>query len=213
MNSTLLLVISHAWVHFVIDLANLFTDHKMSGSANSCQVQAFKDNLWASLWQFSQLIPVPPFWTDGRPSKDEKLCKVAPHSCLPIHSIAQRIFEHVLPCCGTTLLFVREIMCHPGHFSVAPAEVRDSNIFVYCSMSASWGLHSLWVHPKNTWSRNDVGSSISTFFINVPPHGNQMLLLSSYLNVIHMYWQKNKPCSRWTNIHSQFGIFSHPSSK
>ena len=26
------------------------------------------------------------------------------------------------------------------------------------------------------------------------------------------YTDRNKPCSRWKNIHSQFGMFSHPSS-
>ena len=36
-------------------------------------------------------------------------CKVAPLSCFPVHSIAQRIFEHVLPCRTTTLLFLFEI--------------------------------------------------------------------------------------------------------
>ena len=43
------------------------------------------------------------FW-----SKSLELCKVAPLSCLPIHRIAQRIFDHVLPCRKTTLQFVRE---------------------------------------------------------------------------------------------------------
>ena len=47
---------------------------------------------------------------------------------LPIHSIAQRIVEHFLPFRRTTLMFVREVFCHPGNFSVASAEMRDSHI-------------------------------------------------------------------------------------
>ena len=39
-----------------------------------------------------RLIPVPVVCFDDHPNKDAKLCKVAPLSCLPIHSIAQRIF-------------------------------------------------------------------------------------------------------------------------
>ena len=35
----------------------------------------------------------------------------------------------------------------------------------------SFGLHSRWMHPKYTWSRNDVGSSRSTFFHQLLPHG------------------------------------------
>ena len=31
---------------------------------------------------------------------------------------------------------------------------------------SSFGLHSRWVHPKFSWSKNDVGSSRSTSFIN-----------------------------------------------
>ena len=36
-------------------------------------------------------------WTDVHPSKDLIFWKTASLSCLPIHNIAQRIFEHVLP--------------------------------------------------------------------------------------------------------------------
>ena len=40
-------------VHFVIDRANLFTDHRTSGRPIRCQVQAFQNNLRAYFWQFS----------------------------------------------------------------------------------------------------------------------------------------------------------------
>ena len=48
----------------------------------------------------------------------------------------------------------RQCWAHPGNVSVAPAEIRDSNIFVDSSIIISFGLHSRWVHPKYTWSRN-----------------------------------------------------------
>ena len=89
-----------------------------------------------------QLIQALPFWIGDNPSRDLKLCRAAPLFCLPTRSISQRIFEHVLPCRGTTR--------HPGYLSVAPAEICDSNIFVYSSMIISFGLHSRWVHPM--WS-------------------------------------------------------------
>ena len=45
----------------------------------------------------------------------------------------------------------------PGNFSVAPVEIRDSNIFLCSSIIFSFDLHSRWVHPNCTWSRNEVG--------------------------------------------------------
>ena len=67
------------------------------------------------------------------------------------------------PCRRTTLQFLREVFSHPGNFSIAPAEIRDSNNYLCCSIIISFNLHSRRVHPKCTWTRNDVASSRSTF--------------------------------------------------
>ena len=64
----------------------------------------------SKLQTFLQQIQVPPAWIDDHPSKGFRLCTVAPLSCLPARSIAQRIFEHVLPCHGTTRQFAREVV-------------------------------------------------------------------------------------------------------
>ena len=40
----------------------------------------------------------------------------------------------------------------PANFSVAPAEIRDSNILLYSSTRMSLGLRSRWVRPKYTLS-------------------------------------------------------------
>ena len=163
-------------------------------SSNSCQVPAFQDNFASKLLTILQMIRVPPAWIDDHPGKGLRLCTVAPFSCLLIRSITQRIVEHVLPCRKATLLFVREVFPIPVIFSVAPAEKRDSNIFLYCSIIVSFGLHSRWVHPKYTSSRK----AIICFF--------PVILMSS------TYTHTNTPCLRWTNMHSHFRIFSHPSS-
>ena len=112
-----------------------------------------------------QLIRVLPAWIDDHPSTCLRLCKVAPLSFLPVHSIPRRIFEHVLPCRETTQPISREAFSQPGNFSVTPAEIRDSNISLYSFIRTSFGWHSRWVHSKDTWSRNEVGSSRTTFFI------------------------------------------------
>ena len=96
--------LSHAWVHFVTDLANLFTDRQDVKSSDSCQLQAFQDNLWGNFWQFSDWFK---FF----------LLELMAWSCstflCAIRSIAQRIFEHVLPCRRTTPRFVREVFAIP----------------------------------------------------------------------------------------------------
>ena len=60
-------------------------------------------------------------------------CTAALSFCLPVHNAVRRIFEHVPPC---------HSLAHPSNFSVAPAEIRDSNIFEDSSMILSFGLHS-----------------------------------------------------------------------
>ena len=137
-----------------------------------------------------QSIRVPLAWIDDHPNRDFKLCLTAPLSCLPARSIAQRIFEHVLPCRRTTRRFFAWSFSTPVIFH--PAAIRDSNIFENSSTIISFGLHSRWVHPKYTWSRNEVGSSRSTFFINFFHMESHILLLSSHI-------EKNNLCFRWPN--------------
>ena len=64
--------------------------------------------------------------------------------------------------------------------------------------------HCLWVHPRKTWSRTDVGSPKSTFHI-----GSRFCFFPANF-MSSTYTDKNNPFSRWTKRHSQFGIFSQP---
>ena len=47
-------LLSQALVHFVIDRASLFTDHRISGRPNSCQVSTCQNHLRVYMWQFSK---------------------------------------------------------------------------------------------------------------------------------------------------------------
>ena len=95
---------------------------------------------------------------------------------------------------------------HPGNYSVPPAEIRDSNISWNCSMSDSFDAQSRWVHLKYTWSRNDVGSSKSTFFITFF-HTSAILCFVPAILMSSTCSDKNNPCLRWTNRHSKFRTF------
>ena len=143
-------------------------------------------------WTMFPLIQVLLVWIDDHPSTDLKLCEAAPLFCVPTRSIAQRIFEHVLPCRRTTPPSLREAFSHPGNFSVAPPEMRDSNIFVCCSIMISIGLHSRWVHPKHTWSRNDVGSSRSMLFINFLHNGVIFCFFPAIFYVVHVDFESSR---------------------
>ena len=77
-------------------------------------------------------------------------------------------------------------------------------IFLSLSIILSFDLHSRWVHPRYTWSRNDVGSPRSTNFIHF-----FHIVLRFFPPSNHLV--TNKPCGRCTKRHSQFGTFHRPS--
>ena len=60
------------------------------------------------------------------------------------------------------IVFARDFS-QTGNFLVAPTEIRDTNILLYSSMVLPFDLHSRWVHPKYTWSKNVVDSRHSQF--------------------------------------------------
>ena len=96
-------------IHFVTHLASVFTDHKMSRRPMPATCKHFK----TICEQTSDNSP-----SDSRSSclkclSSKQGCETLQSCflffCLPMRSIAQRIFEHVLPCRRTPLLFLREV--------------------------------------------------------------------------------------------------------
>ena len=66
--------------------------------------------------------------------------------------------------------------------------IRTSSL--YSSIMFSFGLHSRGVHPKHTWSGNDVASPGSTIFIKFSPFSTYFLPSSSHVDIIHVYqWE------------------------
>ena len=175
--------------------------------SNPCQVQAFQDNLWANFWQFSNRFEFLLL----------ELVIIQARTWNIVQLLHFLVFQFTVslnasfPCRGTTLRFVREVFPILVIFLLLRQKRRDSNIFLYCSTIVSFGLHSRWVHPKYTLSRNDVGSSMSTFFIIFFHMGAILCFFPANL-VSSTHTDKNNPCFRWTNMHSQFGTFSHPNS-
>ena len=181
------------------DLSCKFVDRPQNvQSSDSCQVQTFQDNFVSKPVTIIQLIRILLPRIGGHPSKDLKLCRTAPLSRLSVQNVA--IFEHVLPCRRTKSRFFLREPFPPKIFSVTPAEIRDSNIFVCRSIIASLRLHSRWAHPKYTWSRNDVGSSRSKFWdllyfaseqiSFVPNHSVNKFHICKIINVLSLFHKK-----------------------
>ena len=73
-------------------------------------------------------------------------------------------------------------------FSLAPAEILDSNIPLYFVTMSLLIVHSLWVQPKFTWSRNEVGSSRSTSFMRIFQSWFYAFCFACQFDIVHMHW-------------------------
>ena len=180
-----------------------------------CEVYQFAPgtSIWrhcvSILWRILRPFPVLPFWSWSSKHGVGKLynCSVfllASSRYLSMHFFAwPSITYDPATVCGWGF-------SHPGNFSVAPVEIRGSNIFLYFSIILSFDLHSCWVHPEYTWSRNEFGSPRPTSFINFFHMGLNFCFLPAIL-MSSTFSDENNPCFQWTNRHSLFGTFSHPS--
>ena len=74
---------------------------------------------------------------DDRPSKDLKICKVAPLCCLPVHGVVQHISEHVLPCRRTALLFLVEMFPILAIFLLLQQKYVTRTSFVWFAFTLS----------------------------------------------------------------------------
>ena len=180
--------LSHVWVHIVIALAISLTNQRMSGLPNRAKYEHFKticeqtcddsptDSSSSCLnwWSSKQ-------WLETLYNSSIFVCQLAvslkAFSSTSLHVVGPR---HRL--CGR--------FSHPGNFSVAPREIRDSNIFPNSPIVISFGLHSRRVHPKYTWLRNEVGSSTSALFINFFHMGTTFCFFPIFFYVIHENWLK-----------------------
>ena len=126
----------------------------------NCQVVQFVSNtsmtrqFVSKLLIILQQIQVPPVYTDDHPNKDVKLCKVAPHSCLPIQSIARRILWAVLPCRRTTLLFCACGFWHQGNFCCSSSNMWFKHLrklFNGCFIRFAFTLSASQIHMVKKW--------------------------------------------------------------
>ena len=198
--------LSQALVHFVSDLASLFTDHRISGLPIRAKYKYFR-----TIWEHTFDISPTDFksfslkwWSSMHGVDTLWSCWVA---CLLTHNILPHISWHDLPCHRTTKRFSD----FPSMviFSVAPAEILDSNMALYLSTISLLLSHFLWVHPRKHDQRkmlvlpnrllSQVFSTLGQCFVSFQPiwcHPHTQIRITLF--------------SRCTNKHSQLGTFSQP---
>ena len=99
--------------------ASLITDQRMSGLPILVKYKHLKTIC-------EQTLHNSPTVSSSSFLKFWRLCTIAQLSYLPVHAIFSLTFSRDLPCYRAKLLFSREIS---PNFSVAAAEIRDSDIF------------------------------------------------------------------------------------
>ena len=188
MKSILPIRLSQACVYLVTDRASLFTDQRMSG----LPIRAKYKHIKTISEQTTHNFP-----TDSS-------------SSFLNWWLSKQGVETLYNFCVFLLAGSQYLSTHFFH------EVSPIKEFFSCSSRDSWfehsvsskmvslGLHSRWVHHQCAWSRNEVGSSSSTFFINFFRMGAILCLFPDML-ISSACTDKNNPCFRWTNRHSQFG--------
>ena len=171
--------------------SKFFFGPKNVRSTSSCPIQAFSDNMWAYFWQFSnrfQLLLLEVLIIRAGSWNFEKLLCL----CSPDHNTSRRSFEHVLPCRKTMRRLCVRFLPPWQLFSCSSRNSWLEHL-KYWSIVHSFALHSRWVHPKYTWSRNDVGSSRSTSFINSFHMGSTFCFFPANL-MSSTYTDRNNTC-------------------
>ena len=148
--------LSQTLVHTVTYRASLFCWPKTGMSSNSYQIQALQDYMWAYFWQFSNWFQFILLEMMVIEAGKWRLCATTMFFSMPIGRTSLCTFFACPSISNDNATVFAQVFSHPGNFSVAPTEVRDSNVKI-----------SRWVHPKYSWSRNDVGSPRSKSFINI----------------------------------------------
>ena len=181
--------LSQALVHRVTARANLFTDQRMQGppirakykhSKTICE-HTLDNSPTVSSSSFLKL------WSSRQRVETLYNCSVF------LFASSQNLRKHFVRMSSlypvTSRKFLRVVSPTPVIFRLLRQwfVIRTSSLY---SSMFSFGLHSRGVHPKHTWSGNDVASPGSTIFIKFSPFSTNFLPSSSHFDIIHVYqWE------------------------
>ena len=166
----------------VTDGANLLTDQRMSGLPMRAKNEHFR-KICEHTFDKSPIDSSSSSlnWRSSKQGLDFE--QLLGFFCLPVRSISQRMFEHLLPCCRTTQPSLCEGFPHPGNFLLLQQKyVLLNNYFVRFAST----LSTSQIHMVKKWCWF-VKINIKN---KVLPHGSHILLLARHFNIIHVYRQE-----------------------
>ena len=182
---------------------------------NEFQAHQFVPNISISgqcvstLWTILQPFPGPPSWSDGRQGVENFIqlfyLFIRQHT-LSFNALFRMTFHIVWP---------RDSFCvkllPPRQYSVVPAE---NSWFEDPFCTTSKLFRSVYFHVECIPNIRDQEMKLvrqdPRFFINFF-HIGLIFFFPPAIWISSTYTDKSIPCFRWTNRHSQFGTFSHPS--
>ena len=162
-------------------------------STNSCQLQAFQDNLGSYFWRFSNWFH---FLSLEMRVIQAKVWDFVQLLCLFVCQLTisfNALFR-------VTFHIIRSRDCFCVRFSptLVIFQLPQQKVLIrtfLCSPSQyfrSIRIHVGWVHPKHTWSRNEAGSTRSTSFIHFFHTGATLCFFPAVLMTYTS--DKNNPC-------------------
>ena len=212
--------LSQALVHFVIDRASLFTDHKIYQVFQFVLCISISEQFESIHVTILQQISFLLLWSGGHRCMEQILCRVVESSCLPTHNIAPHISSHDLPChkdheeirkfseCGS-------FSCsHRGNSRFKHGSVIVHNIFAYftLSLSASPSIHvqqKMLVLPNRLlcWVVSTSDQDLVSFQpILFHPHKNKKNPFSRCTNRTFPIWNFLEAMLQWDFLKLPFTL-------
>ena len=157
-----------------------------------------------------QHISILLLWIDGRQDMQLRLCTVAGLLCSSVRNISPLISLHdfsyrrIMKTCLCQILRMRILFCSSSRDSrFKHISVILHNIFARFVFS--------WSASQIKWSKNDVDSSKSSFFMSTF-HIGPMFCFFPVSSISSTYTNKNSPFSRITKKHSNLECLSQSCS-
>ena len=129
-------------------------------------------------------FPSPPVLLGDRPDKVWTCYEVGQLSCAPINTLLSVTF----PRCNSRLWCLWGLFFLSVDIRICTNQLREH--FLLCHHTSLLTCAARWVHPRNTWSGGDVGSSKSPWFCNVAHMIDTFWFCPAFFFVVNIHWQE-----------------------
>ena len=171
------------WSIFLIDRASLFTDHKISGRPIRAEYKHFRTN-WEHIFDNSPTDSFLLLWSGGHRCREQILCRVVELSCFPTHNIVPHISWHDLPYHKTMKKYENSQSMEAFLFS--PRKFAIQRWFCNCPQYLCL-FHIVFECTQVFKIKERCWFFHIDFFIEYFPQRNNVLFLSSQIDVLHFH--------------------------